>query len=147
MKQFRKMRKSLTPAGWKGCSHRKYAPGRRAYLSSKEEQEVARMIEFSTPAEEGYGCESCWDTRILKEILEDRFSVIMTRGGIHLMLKRWGFSYTRPTYTLKRANLNKQEAFERQLKVIKKTARTGSSFYTKTKAISVTTKRFGQHGV
>ncbi|MFJ5621680.1 winged helix-turn-helix domain-containing protein [Peribacillus loiseleuriae] len=47
----------------------------------------------------------------------------MTRGGINLMLKRWGFSYTRPTYTLKRADKNKQESFERQLKVIKKLRR------------------------
>ena len=76
--------KKFNTDGMEGLLHRQYAPGRRAYLSLAEEQEVRRMIESSTPAEEGYGCESCWDTRILKEVLEDRFAVIMTREGIHL---------------------------------------------------------------
>jgi transposase len=139
--------KKFNAGGMEGLLHREYAPGRRAYLAPEEEQEIRRMLECSTPAEEGYGCESCWDTRILKEVFEDRFSVTMTRGGIGLMLKRWGLSYTRPTYTLKRADKNKQKSFERQLEVIKKTPQTSSSFYTKMKAISATTKPFGRHGV
>ena len=113
--------KKFNEGGMDGLLHRKHPPGRRTYLSPEEEQEVRRMLEFSTPAEEGYGCESCWDTRILKEVLEARFSVTMTRGGIGHMLKRWGFRYTRPTYTLKRADQNKQEAFKRELHMIKKT--------------------------
>ena len=113
--------KKFNEGGLEGLLHRKYAPRRRAYLSPEEEQEVRQMIEFSTPAEEGYGCESCSDTRILKEVLEDRFSVTMTRGGIGHKLKRWGLSYTRPTYTLKRADPNKQKNFKRQLDMIKKT--------------------------
>ncbi|SFD39189.1 Winged helix-turn helix [Bacillus sp. 491mf] len=78
------------------------------------------MIENSTPAEEGYGCESGWDTRILKHVIENKFGIIMSRNGIGDMLKRWGFRYTRPTYTLKRANLEKQAAFQRELNMIKK---------------------------
>ena len=50
------------------------------------------MLEHSTPAEEGYGCESCWDTRILKHMLEEKFEITMSRSGIKDMLKRWGFS-------------------------------------------------------
>ena len=53
--------------------YRKYAPGRRPDLLPEEVQEVRRMLESSTLAEEGYGCQTCWDTRILKEVLEDRF--------------------------------------------------------------------------
>ncbi|WP_431029988.1 winged helix-turn-helix domain-containing protein [Lysinibacillus sp. LZ02] len=103
-----------------GLLHRNYAPGRRAYLLPEEEQEARHMLESSKPAEEGYGYQTCWDTRILKEVLEDRFSVTMSRGGIGHMLKRWGFSYTRPTYTLKRADKKKQEAFTQQLDALKK---------------------------
>lgn len=87
----------------------------------EEEQEVRRMLESSTPAEEGFDCQTCWDTRILKNVLEDRFSVTMSRGGIRHMLNRWGFSYTRPTYTLKRADKKKQAAFTQQLDELKKT--------------------------
>lgn len=99
--------KNFNEDGMEGLLHRKYARGRCAYLSPEEEQDVRRMLECSTLAEEGYGCESCWDTCILKEVFEDHFSVTMTRGGIGLMLKRWGLSYTRPTYTLKRAEMRK----------------------------------------
>ena len=113
--------KKFNEGGMEALLHRKYAPGRRPYLLPEEAQEVHRMLESSTPAEEGYGCQTCWDTRILKEVIEDRFSVTMSRGGIGHMLKRWGFSYTRPTYTLKRADKKKQEAFTQQLDELKKT--------------------------
>lgn len=42
-------------------------------------------------------------------------------GGIGHMLKRWGLRYTRPTYTLKRADPNKQKTFKQELSMIKKT--------------------------
>jgi transposase len=113
--------KKFNHGGMEALIHRDYSPGKPSFLSLEEEQEVRRMIENSTPAEEGYGCESCWDTRILKHILEEKFSITMSRSGICEMLKRWGFSYTRPTYTLKRANRQKQEAFQRELDMVKKT--------------------------
>ena len=100
--------------------HRDYSLGKPPFLSSEEEQELRRMIENSTPAEERYGCESGWDTRILKHVIENKFGIIMSRNGIGDMLKRCGFRYTRPTYTLKRANPEKQAAFQRELNMIKK---------------------------
>jgi len=113
--------KKFNQGGMEALIHRDYSPGKPSFLSPEEEQEVRQMIEHSTPAEEGYGCESCWDTRILKHVLEEKFSITMSRSGICEMLKRWGFSYTRPTYTLKRANRQKQEAFQRELDMVKKT--------------------------
>lgn len=113
--------KKFNSGGIESLLHRDYSPGKPSFLSSEEEKEVRRMIEHSTPAEEGYGCESCWDTRILKHVLEEKFSITMSRSGICEMLKRWGFSYTRPTYTLKRANRQKQKAFQQELEMIKKT--------------------------
>lgn len=100
------------------------APGRLPYLSEQEEQEVRHVLTNSTPAAEGMGPESYWDTRVLQAFLEDRFSVIMTRSGIGEMLKRWGFSYTRPTYRLVKADVEKQEAFQAELDMVKKTSLT-----------------------
>ncbi|WP_244149288.1 winged helix-turn-helix domain-containing protein [Anoxybacillus pushchinoensis] len=45
----------------------------------------------------------------------------MTRYGITKMLHRWGFRYTRPTYTLKRANPRKQQEFQGLKKTSPKT--------------------------
>ena len=113
--------KKFNQGGMEALIHRDYSPGKPPFLLPEEKQEVKRMIEYSTPAEEGYGYESCWDTRILKHVLEAKFSITMSRSGICEMLKHWGFSYTRPTYTLKRANRQKQEAFQRELYMVKKT--------------------------
>ncbi|WP_263432912.1 hypothetical protein [Metabacillus rhizolycopersici] len=35
--------------------HRDYSPGKSPFLSSETEQEVRRILEHSTPAEEGDG--------------------------------------------------------------------------------------------
>jgi len=116
--------KKFNTGGMDELLSRGYAPGRIPYLTAEEEAEVRRIVTSSTPAEEGYGCETSWDTRILKEVIEDKFSVTMSRGGVARMLKRWGFSYTQPTYTLKKADHKKQEAFVQELSLIKKTHQT-----------------------
>nr|WP_027410583.1 IS630 family transposase [Anoxybacillus tepidamans] len=103
---------------------RRYAPGRKPYLSPEEERELKKMLEESTPADEGYGIETGWNTRIIQHVLEEKFSVTMSRGGIGDMLHRWGFRYTRPTYTLKRANPQKQKEFQQEMELIKKTCPT-----------------------
>lgn len=113
--------KKFNQGGMDSLLHRKYSPGKPPLVSAEQEAELRQMIEHSTPAEEGYGCETSWDTRVLKHILEEKFSITMTRTGVGDMLKRWGFSYTRPTYTLKRANAKKQAAFQKELAMVKKT--------------------------
>jgi len=113
--------KKFNQGGMEALLHRNYSPGKPPFLSPEMEQEVRMILEHSTPAEEGYGCESSWNTRILKHMLEEKFNIIMSRSGIKDMLHRWGFSYTRPTYTLKRADRQKQEAFQREWEMVKKT--------------------------
>ncbi|WP_338078367.1 winged helix-turn-helix domain-containing protein [Aneurinibacillus aneurinilyticus] len=95
-------------------------PGKRPYLTEEEQQELKRMIVESTPAEEGLGLESCWNTRILQYVIEDKFAVTMSRSGITDLLHRLNLRYTRPTYTLVKANKEKQEAFVQQMDWIKK---------------------------
>ena len=91
-------------------------------LQTDEEREWRKMLEESLPADEGYGIETGWNTRIIQHVL--KFSVTMSRGGICDMLHRWGFRYTRPTYTLKRTNPQKQKEFQQEMELIKKTCPT-----------------------
>ncbi|WP_257141477.1 helix-turn-helix domain-containing protein [Bacillus toyonensis] len=44
----------------------------------------------------------------------------MCRGGVCDMLHRWGFTYTKPTCRLKKANPLKQQKFLQELNGIKK---------------------------
>jgi transposase len=79
------------------------------------------MLTSSTPAEEGIGPEAHWDTRVIQTMLEERYHLSMSRSGICDMLHRWGFTYTRPTYRLKKADPPKTEKkFLQELDWIKK---------------------------
>lgn len=71
------------------------------------------MILEYTPEKEGFVIEAYWNTRIIQHVLEEKWGISMTRFGITKMLHRWRFSYTRLTYTLKRANHRKQQAFQK----------------------------------
>jgi transposase len=73
------------------------------------------MILESTPAQEGFGVEAYWNTRIIQHVLEEKLNVSMTRFDITKMLHCLGLSYTRPTYTLKRADLRKQQEFQEKV--------------------------------
>lgn len=110
--------------GMEQLLERKSPPGRSPYLSETEEAEVKRWLTESTPNKEGFGPESYWDTRILQHVLEERFSIAMSRNGITDMLHRWGFRYTRPTYRLEKADSEKQKDFQRELDMVKKTSPT-----------------------
>lgn len=46
--------KTFNQGGMEALLHREYS-GKPSFLSPEEEQELRRMIEHSTPAEEGYG--------------------------------------------------------------------------------------------
>ncbi|PEP88950.1 transposase, partial [Bacillus toyonensis] len=87
---------TFNSVGIEGLLERRYPPGRTPYLSPHEETEIRNILIESTPNQEGIGPEIHWDTRVLQYLLEDRYYVSMSRGGICDMLHRWEFTYTRP---------------------------------------------------
>ena len=90
------------------------------YLSLAEQEELTAIISEQTPHDLGFTQEAYWNTKLIQELLMDRFDVGMTREGIRMMLRRLGFRYTRPTYVLIKADKQKQENFEQELDMIKK---------------------------
>ncbi|WP_324656831.1 helix-turn-helix domain-containing protein [Bacillus cereus] len=113
--------KTFYSDGIEGLLERHYPPGRTPYLSPSEESEIRNILIESTPNQEAIGPETHWDTRVLQYLLEECYHVSMSRGGICDMLHRLGFTYTRPTYRLKKADPLKQQKFLRELNWIKKT--------------------------
>ncbi|PEN88346.1 transposase [Bacillus cereus] len=91
-------------AGIEVLLERRSPPGRTPYLSFSEETEIRNILTESTPNQEDIGLEAHWDTRGLQYLLEERYHVSMSRGEICDMLHRWGFTYTRLTYRLKKAD-------------------------------------------
>ncbi|WP_423774909.1 winged helix-turn-helix domain-containing protein [Aneurinibacillus aneurinilyticus] len=95
-------------------------PGKKLYLSIEKQEELKRIILESTPSQERMGVYASWDSRILQQFISQKWGIFMNRGGIIHMLQRLNLSYTRPTYTLAKADKEKQEAFTKQLDRIKK---------------------------
>jgi transposase len=113
---------AFNQGGLEAVLERKFPPGKQPYLTEQQREELKQIIIESTPAAQGMGMYASWDTRIIQMLLQEKYQISMTRGGIMGMLRRMGLSYTRPTYTLAKADPKKQGAFLLQMDMIKKTS-------------------------
>ncbi len=77
--------------------------GRPSFLNKQEQERVKEAI-LSTPKEQGCGESVNWTAPLVKEFINKEFKINMTNVGIQLMLHRMGFSFTRPTYVLAKAD-------------------------------------------
>jgi len=79
------------------------ASGAPSKLSASE-QEFCYEAFQQTPKEAGFGVSANWTSPMMQEFIEKEFGKKLTTTGIQKMLHRMGFSFTRPTYTLARAD-------------------------------------------
>jgi len=61
-----------------------------------------------------------WTAPLICCLVEKKYSVKYSERGMRDLLERIGLSYTRPTYTLAKANPQKQEEFKEKFKDLKK---------------------------
>ncbi|MFZ0447176.1 MAG: winged helix-turn-helix domain-containing protein [Bacillus sp. (in: firmicutes)] len=119
--------KNFEEGGIPKLLHRKTLPGKVPYLSKEEQNELKQTILTKTPHELGMGLECHWNTKVIQDYLFEQFSVWMTREGIRVMLHRLELRYTRPTYVLKKADVQKQKQFQQQIDLVKKIIRRPNS--------------------
>lgn len=96
--------------------------GQPRKLTDEQEQELMAVLSSHTPKQEGLGPFQNWTAPLACCFVEKRFGVTFSERGMRDVFYRIGLSYTRPTYTLKKADPEKQEAFHKQLEAIKKTS-------------------------
>lgn len=82
------------------------ASGAPCKLSEAERQWCYEIFQ-QTPKEVGFGISANWTSPMMQEFIEKEFNKKLTSSGILRMLYRMGFSFTRPTYTLARADKKK----------------------------------------
>jgi transposase len=110
------------------CSHGleglqlQQSPGRPKRLSSEQEQELYQTVVEKTPADVGFPANMNWTALLIRDWVKSQFQVQYSERGTRELLYRLGFSYTRPTYTLAKADPQKQEVFKQEFEVIKKIA-------------------------
>jgi transposase len=114
--------KKFNAGGIDALLERKYGPGRPCFLTTEQQNELKHVILTSSPSDHGLGCATSWTTPIIREYVRNTYDVKMSCTGILRMLWRLRLSYTRPTYVLAKADSEKQQAFEHEINLIKKTS-------------------------
>ena len=97
------------------------APGAPPTLTPDQTAVIVVALQQS-PQAVGFGPAVNWDTKILQAYIQQQYGVRFSRGHLSKWLHRQGFSWTRPTYVLKRARPAEQAAFQEQLATVKKRA-------------------------
>lgn len=97
-------------------------PGAPRKLSGEQEEELLSVISTMTPEEAGVGVFSNWTAALACAYVKDHFGVSFSSRGMLNLFERLGLSYTRPTYTLDKADPAKQEEFRQTFEALKKTA-------------------------
>ena len=69
------------------------------------------MISSQTPEEAGLGVFANWTAALACAFVEQKFGISFSSRGMLNLFDRLGLSYTRPTYTLEKADPQKQEQF------------------------------------
>ena len=89
-------------------------------LTPEQEIQLVEIITTKTPDEVGFFPRKNWDSNIIRQWVLKNLNVKYTQRGMLEVLYRLDLSYTRPTYTLAKADPKKQEEFVEEFEVIKK---------------------------
>lgn len=89
-------------------------------LTEKQEAELKDVIINQYPSDCGFPIDYNWTSDLLCQYVNQTYQVHYSRSGMNLLLIRLGFSYTRATYVLAKADIEKQELFRVAFEDIKK---------------------------
>jgi putative transposase len=90
-------------------------------LTQEQEKSLYDVIVTKTPDQVGFGKRKNWNANIARQWVSDQFKINYSKRGMLDVLHRLGLSYTHPTYTLEKADPEKQELFKEEFERLKKT--------------------------
>ncbi|GIO23384.1 hypothetical protein J11TS1_19650 [Oceanobacillus sp. J11TS1] len=93
-------------------------------LTETQEHELVQVVAYQTPHDVGYENHYNWTLAIISAFIQREWNQTYSLRGVSLLLEDLGFSHTRPTYTLKKADKAKQEVFKNEtFPALKKTVK------------------------
>ncbi|MEK4229325.1 winged helix-turn-helix domain-containing protein [Solibacillus sp. FSL H8-0538] len=95
------------------------ATGRPKFLTPEQEQQVYQTVVELKPVDVGFPTEMNWTAPLVCKWIQQTFQVKYSDRGTRDLLYRL-ISYTRPTYTLEKTDVAKQEAFKEAFETVKK---------------------------
>ncbi|AIQ62439.1 transposase [Paenibacillus stellifer] len=86
-------------------------PGGSKRLSNEQEERLKQVIAEKRPVDVGFEAKYTWTLKLIRAWILREYCEDYTLKGVSKMLNRLGFSYTKATYTLAKANPEEQEQF------------------------------------
>ncbi|MNB86898.1 hypothetical protein D3C75_338580 [compost metagenome] len=97
-----------------------HPPGRHRLLSTEQEQQVYEVVTNQTPADQGFPSQMNWTSPLVRKWMEQKGGIRYSDRGTRDLLYRLNLSFTKPTYTLAKADPQKQEEFKETFQELKK---------------------------
>ena len=89
-------------------------------LSKEQEEQLVQVVTTHTPDEVGFLFRKNWNALLIKEWVKNNFGVEYSHSGMLYVLYRLNLRFTRPAYTLAKADPQKQEEFKQKFELLKK---------------------------
>jgi transposase len=99
-----------------------HSPGRPKFMTAEQEIVLYLTIVDKKPADVGFPANMNWTAVLVRKWIENEFQIRYSERGARQLLYRLGFSYTKPTYTMAKADPEKQEVFKSEFEALKKIA-------------------------
>jgi putative transposase len=96
-------------------------PGRSKKLTKEQELQLYETIKTKLPKEVGFAPFVNWTAALAVKWVLTNYGIGFSERGMRNLFERIGLSYTRPTYTLKKADPEKQAIFVNDFEEVKKT--------------------------
>lgn len=87
------------------------SPGAPRKLTSEQEVELVQVISTKLPVDVGFPAKHNWTLAIIASFIEKEWNQTYTLRGVSRLLHDLGLRYTKPTYTLAKADPVKQKKF------------------------------------
>lgn len=94
-----------------------YSTGRPSQLTDQQKEELKHTILHETPESVGLRKHMNWTAPLVREYIKSRWDIVYSVRGTLSMMHSLNLSCTRPTYTLAKADPEKQEEFKKNLKM------------------------------
>lgn len=87
-------------------------PGKKSNLTDEQRALLKETIAYKRPDEVGFPTRANWTLSLGAQWIGREFGVSYTSKAVAKLLHAFGLSYTRPTYTLKKAEPERQRHFK-----------------------------------
>lgn len=94
--------------------------GAPKFMTEEQEQKLKDVIALNTPDNVGFPNRKNWNASLALQWVKNNFGIQYSHSGMLKVLHRLELSFTKPTYTLAKADPKKQEEFKASFEVLKK---------------------------